>query len=186
MTKKTENSNVMTLEELTSIITSTQSGTLKLKSELERGIRAAVNAALCRGEWALVAALAAAGSEKAAVPLLKQAVTAIKLATGGATRNSDTGEWERGSAVCWAWSTKNGLSVHLAALKHAQETWEDAKQAVPSLLDWRPKAIRRALTAQDIVKQLIAWNKATPDNDKTRNLVHRLLEEAKAAGLKIE
>lgn len=185
MAKNTEN-NVMTLEELAQIIDATQSGSLKLKTELERACRAAVNAALCRGEWALVAALAVAGSEKAAVPLLKQAVTAIKLATGGATRNTDSGEWERGGAVCWAWSAKTGLSVHLAALKAAQETWEDAKQAVPSLLDWRPKAIRRALTAQDIVKQLIAWNKATPDNDKTRNLVHRLLEEAKAAGLKIE
>ena len=186
MATKTTNEQQMTLEELAQIITSTQSGTLKLKTELERGIRAAVNAALCRGEWALVAALATAGSEKTAVPLLRQALTACKLATGGATRNADTGEWQRGGAVCWAWSAKTGLSVHLAALKAAQSTWEDAKKGVPSLLDWRPKAAPKALTSQDIVKQLIAWSKATPDNDKTRNLVHRLLEEAKAAGLKIE
>lgn len=185
MAKNTEN-NVMTLEELTSIITSTQSGTLKLKTELERGIRAAVNAALCRGEWALVAALAVAGSEKAAVPLLRQAVTAIKLATGGATRNADTGEWERGGAVCWAWAAKTGMSVHLAALKHAQETWEDAKQAVPSLLDWRPKAAPKALNAQDIARQLKSWSKATCADDKTRALVRRLIEEAKAAGLALD
>lgn len=180
------NEQQMTLEELAQIISATQSGSLKLKAELERACYAAVNAALCRGEWALISALAVAGSDKSAVPLLRQAVTAIKLATGGATRNADTGEWERGGAVCWAWAAKTGLSVHLAALKNAQETWEDAKQAVPSLLDWRPKAIRRALTAQDIVKQLIAWSKATPANDTTRNLVHRLLEEARAVGLKIE
>lgn len=185
MSKNTEN-NVMTLEELTSIITSTQSGTLKLKTELERGIRAAVNAALCRGEWALVAALAVAGSDKSAVPLLKQALTAIKLATGGATRNADTGEWERGGAVCWAWAVKTGLSVHLASLKNAQETWEDVKQAVPSLLDWRPKTAPKALTAQDIARQLKSWSKATYADDKTRTLVKRLIDEARAAGLALE
>lgn len=186
MTKKTE-SQQMTLEELNSIITSTQSGTLKLKTELERGIRAAVNAALCRGEWALVAALAVAGSDKFAVPLLRQALTACKLATGGATRNADTGEWERRcGAVCWAWSAKTGLSVHLASLKHAQETWEDAKQAVPSLLDWRPKATPKALTAQDIARQLKSWDKAACANDRTRTLVKRLMEEAKAAGLALD
>lgn len=185
MAKNTEN-NVMTLEELTSIISSTQSGTLKLKTELERGIRAAVNAALCRGEWALVAALAVAGSEKTAVPLLRQALTACKLATGSATRNSDSGEWERGGSVCWAWSAKTGLSVHLAALKAAQETWEDVKQAVPSLLDWRPKAAPKALNAQDIARQLKSWSKATYANDRTRALVARLIEEAKAAGLALD
>lgn len=184
MEKKTESQ--MTLEELTSIITSTQSGSLKLKTELERGIRAAVNAALCRGEWSLMAALAVAGSEKAAVPLLRQALTACKLATGGAVRNADTGEWERGGAVCWAWAAKTGLSVHLAALKAAQETWEDAKQAVPSLLDWRPKAAPKALTAQDIARQLKSWSKATYADDKTRALVMRLIDEAKAAGLKMD
>lgn len=185
MSKNTEN-NVMTLEELTSIITSTQSGTLKLKTELERGIRAAINAALCRGEWTLISALAVAGSEKTAVPLLRQALTACKLATGGATRNADTGEWERGGAVCWAWAAKTGLSVHLAALKNAQETWEDAKQAVPSLLDWRPKAAPKALNAQDIARQLKSWSKATCADDKTRALVRRLIEEAKAAGLALD
>ena len=185
MAKNTEN-NVMTLEELAQIIDATQSGTLKLKTELERGIRAAVNAALCRDEWALVAALATAGSERAAVPLLRQAVSAIKLATGGATRNADTGEWERGGAVCWAWAAKTGLSVHLAALKAAQSTWEDAKQAVPSLLDWRPKAAPKALNAQDIARQLKSWSKATYADDKTRALVGRLIEEAKAAGLKMD
>ena len=185
MSKNTEN-NVMTLEELTSIISSTQSGTLKLKTELERGIRAAVNAALCRGEWALMAALAVSGSDKAAVPLLRQALTACKLATGGATRNADSGEWERGGAVCWAWSAKAGISVHLAALKHAQETWEDAKQAVPSLLDWRPKAAPKALNAQDIARQLKSWSKATYAGDKTRALVGRLIDEAKAAGLALD
>lgn len=185
MSKNTEN-NVMTLEELTSIITSTQSGTLKMKTELERACRAAVNAALCRGEWILISALAVAGSEKNAVPLLRQALTACKLATGGATRNSDSGEWERGGAVCWAWAAKTGLSVHLAALKHAQETWEDAKQAVPSLLDWRPKAAPKALNAQDIARQLKSWNKATYADDKTRTLVKRLIDEARAAGLKMD
>lgn len=184
MEKKTESQ--MTLEELTSIISSTQSGTLKLKTELERACRAAVNAALCRGEWSLMAAIAVAGSEKSAVPLLKQALTACKLATGGATRNADSGEWERGGAVCWAWSAKTGLSVHLASLKHAQETWEDAKRAVPSLLDWRPKAAPKALNAQDIVKQLITWSKATYADDKTRALVGRLIDEARAAGLAID
>lgn len=183
---KTTNEQHMTLEELAQIIDATQSGTLKLKTELERACRAAVNAALCRNEWALVAALAVAGSEKAAVPLLRQAVTAIKLATGGATRNSDSGEWERGGAVCWAWAAKTGLSVHLAALKHAQETWEDAKQAVPSLLDWRPKAAPKALNAQDIARQLKSWSKATYADDKTRALVGRLIEEAKAAGLALD
>ena len=176
----------MTIEELSQIIVATQSGSLKLKAELERGIRAAVNAALCRGEWALVAALATAGSEKAAVPLLRQALTACKLATGGATRNSDTGEWERGGSVCWAWSAKTGLSVHLAALKAAQSTWEDAKQAVPSLLDWRPKAAPKALNAQDIARQLKSWSKATYANDRTRALVGRLIDEAKAAGLALD
>lgn len=176
----------MTLEELTSIITSTQSGTLKLKTELERGIRAAINAALCRGEWALMAALAVAGSDKAAVPLLRQALTACKLATGGATRNADSGEWERGGAVCWAWAAKTGLSVHLAALKAAQATWEDVKQAVPSLLDWRPKAAPKALNAQDIARQLKSWSKATYADDKTRALVGRLIDEAKAAGLALD
>lgn len=184
-TENTEN-NAMTLEELTDIITSTQLGTLTLKAELERGIRAAVNAALCRGEWAMVAAFAAAGSEKTAVPLLRQAVTAIRLATGGATRNADTGEWTRGGAVCWAWAAKAGLSVHLAAVKAAQETWEDAKQAVPSLLDWRPKAAPKALNAQDIARQLKSWSKATFADDKARALVGRLVEEAKAAGLKMD
>lgn len=182
MSKNTEN-NVMTLEELTSIITSTQSGSLKLKAELERGIRAAINAALCRGEWSLMAALATAGSEKTAVPLLRQALTACKLATGGATRNPDSGEWQRGGAVCWAWAAKTGISVHLASLKHAQDTWEDVKQAVPALLDWRPKAAPKALNAQDIARQLKSWNKATYANDKTRALVGRLIEEAKASGL---
>ena len=184
MAKNTESQ--MTLEELTQIITNTQSGSLKLKTELERACRAAVNAALCRGEWALMAALAVAGSDKAAVPLLRQALAACKLATGGATRNSDSGEWERGGAVCWAWSTKTGISVHLASLKHAQETWEDVKQAVPSLLDWRPKATPKALTAQDIARQLKSWNKASFADDKTRALVVRLVEEAKAAGLKMD
>lgn len=184
MEKKTESQ--MTLEELTSIITSTQSGTLKLKAELERGIRAAVNAALCRGEWALISALAVAGSEKAAVPLLRQALTACKLATGGATRNVDTSEWERGGAVCWAWAAKTGLSVHLAALKHAQKTWEDAKQTVPSLLDWRPKAAPKALNVQDIARQLKSWSKATCADDRARALVRRLLAEAKAVGLALD
>lgn len=185
MSKNTEN-NVMTLEELTSIITSTQSGTLKLKTELERGIRAAINAALCRGEWALISALAVAGSDKSAVPLLRQALTACKLATGGATRNSDTGEWERGGAVCWAWAAKTGLSVHLAALKNAQATWADVKQAVPALLDWRPKAAPKSLNVQDVVRQLKSWSKATYADDKTRALVGRLIDEAKAAGLAID
>lgn len=185
MAKNPEN-NAMTLEELNSIITSTQSGTLKLKTELERGIRAAVNAALCRGDWALVAALAVAGSDKLAVPLLRQALAACKLATGSATRNADSGEWERGGSVCWSWSAKTGLSVHLASLKHAQEIWEDVKQAVPSLLDWRPKAAPKALNVQDVVRQLKSWSKATMDNDKTRNIVARLIEEAKAAGLALD
>lgn len=185
MAKNTEN-NVMTLEELTSIITSTQSGTLKLKTELERGIRAAVNAALCRGEWALIAALAVAGSEKTAVPLLRQALTACKLATGGAARDADSGEWTRGGTICWAWAAKTGISVHLAALRAAQSTWEDIKQAVPSLLDWRPKAAPKALNAQDIARQLKSWSKATYADDKTRALVGRLIDEAKAAGLAID
>ena len=185
MTKATEN-NVMTLEELTSIITSTQSGSLKLKTELERGIRAAINAALCRDEWSLMAALAVAGSDKSAVPLLRQALTACKLATGGAARNADTGEWQRSGAVCWSWAAKTGISVHLASLKAAQETWEDAKQAVPSLLDWRPKAAPKALNAQDIARQLKSWSKATYADDKTRALVGRIIEEAKAAGLVLD
>lgn len=185
MAKNPEN-NVMTLEELAQIISAAQSGSLKLKAELERACRAAINAALCRGEWTLVSALAEAGSEKAAVPLLRQAVTAIKLATGGATRNADTGEWERGGAVCWAWAAKTGLSVHLASLKNAQAMWEDAKQTVPSLLDWRPKAAHKALNAQDIARQLKSWSKATYADDKTRALVGRLIEEAKAAGLALD
>lgn len=186
MATKTTNEQQMTLEELAQIISATQSGTLKLKTELERGIRAAVNAALCRGDWALVAALATAGSEKTAVPLLRQAITACKLATGGATRNADTGEWERGGAVCWSWSAKTGISVHLASLKHAQETWKDIKQAVPALLDWRPKATPKALNAQDIARQLKSWSKATFADDKTRALVGRIIEEAKAAGLALD
>lgn len=181
-----KNESQMTLDELTSIITSTQSGTLKLKSELERGCRAAINAALCRGEWALMAALATAGSDKAAVPLLRQALAACKLATGGAKRNSDSGEWERVGAVCWSWSAKTGISVHLAALRHAQAAWEDAKRAVPSLLDWRPKAAPKAIGAQDIARQLLSWRKATFADDKTRALVGRIIDEAKAAGLALD
>ena len=76
--------------------------------------------------------------------------------------------------------------MHLAAVKAAQETWEDAKQTVPSLLDWRPKAAPKALNAQDIARQLKSWSKATFADDKARALVGRLVEEAKAAGLKMD